>query len=396
MKVFAQHGHQPSDKITGGLTEGVIQGAILSARYLPPDRAIEKINELTAIQPGAEIVLDSEFYASRLFGTPNAQIGSLEKWSFLGNFRRRDLVRSQTVERALRTVFDSVAHLPVTAHIAPNIYISQSFDSMEAGIALNFIERSNDTFAETGLPVYATIAVDCKALLSPNDFLSFLNDITAMESRPTGFYLIVGGGPITERSDIAQSELMDANVLGGWMMLNYALRENGFRVINGYSDVLSPFLTVAGAAACATGWWSNLRTFSMGRYVRSNAAGGQLPIIRYLSKLLLNRIKRDQLTFSEIIPGILNGLPHDMDYDGETSRTTEALQTWEAISSLNNDVQSSSISDALSTLDNMVTQSEAAYSTLNSYGISAGHETSLEYLEQLRGGVEVFRKLAEI
>lgn len=397
MKVFAQHGHQPSDKLSRGLQEGVIEGVIFSSRYLNPDKAEDKLVEALLANPEAEILLDSEFYASRLKGTPNSQLGYLEKQSYLRAYRRRDLVRTEVVEGALREVYGAVRNLPVTAHIAPNIYISQSFDSMEAGIALNFIERSKECFGDSEKPVYATLAVDHNALLSPADFLSFLNDLTAMENAPDGYYLLVGGGPITERSDVAQSEIMNANVLGGWMMINFSLAQNGFRVINGFADILTPFLASAGAAACATGWWSNLRTFSMERYVRPGGAGGQLPIVRYLSKLLLNRLRIDELTFSRLVPEIMNGLPHDEDYlEGTPGRSVEALQSWEALSSLNREVVGEELDDSLARLSNLIAESTAAYAALSEYGITGGYETTTDYLGQLSGGVEVFKKLAEL
>lgn len=396
MKVFAQHGHQPSDKITRGLEEGAIDGVIFSSRYLNPDKVQEKLDDAYLANPAAEILLDSEFYASRLKGTPNSQLGYLERQSYLKTYRRRDLVRTEVVERALREVYQSVRYLPVTAHIAPNIYISQSFDSMEAGIALNFIERAKSVFGDSEKPVYATLAVDRRALLSPSDFLSFLNDVTALGTAPEGFYLLVGGGSITERSDLVQSEIMDANVLGGWMMINFSLAQNGFKVINGFADVLTPFLSAAGATACATGWWSNLRTFSMGRYVKPEGAGGQLPIVRYLSKLLLNRLRIDELSYAAVVPGIINGLPSDGEYlNGIPGRTREALQTWEALSSLNSDV-SDQLEVSLANLLDRIAQAYATYGTLTTYGITAGYETTTEYLDQLSGGIEVFRRLAEI
>ena len=64
---------------------------------------------------------------------------------------------------------------------------------------------------------------------------------------------------------------------------------DGFKVINGYSDILTPFLGVAGGTAGAFGWWSNLKAFSLDRF-NPSAGGGRLPIQRYLSLALLNRI----------------------------------------------------------------------------------------------------------
>ena len=49
---------------------------------------------------------------------------------------------SQTVDRVLEGYFKEVTDLEVTGVIAPNIYISQSFDSREAVIAKNFIRQA--------------------------------------------------------------------------------------------------------------------------------------------------------------------------------------------------------------------------------------------------------------
>ena len=397
MRVLAQHGHQPSDKITRGVTEGVIQGAILSPRYVGPERVEEKINEIREANAEAEVLLDSEYYATRQIGTPNNQLGYLEDWAYFTAQRRRDLVRGPAVEEALRSVYDAVSGLDVSAHVAPNIYIPQSFDSMEAGIALNFVAGAKGAFAPAGKPVYATLAIDRRALLSPADFSAFLDDLTALESRPDGFYVLVGGGLIDERSDLVHSEVVDANVIAGWMLLNFALAQNGFEVINGCADLLAPFLTAAGSSGTATGWWSNLRLFSMGRYIRPEGRGGQLPVVRYVSNLLMNRIRNDELrAYATIVPGVLNGLAHDADYSGVPDRTSEALQTWEAISSLNRGVRDGLIEAKLERLGNRVEQAKAAYAALQRRGLSEGIETVTEYLGQLSGAIENFRRLAEL
>jgi hypothetical protein len=398
MKIFAQTGHQTGDKATSGLQNEVIEGVIYNARNYNPQKAAERIDEARRESNEAEILFDPEFYATRQSGAPNSQLGSLEDWEYFVSYRRRDLVRTQVVETVLQSVRDAVSGLDVTAHIAPNIYISQSFDSMEAGIALSFIERTKDVFEGADKPVYATLAVDRRALLSPGDFKSFINDLTGLENSPDGIYVLVGGGPINERSDVAQSELMDANVIAGWMMLNLALSQNGLRVVNGFADLLSPFLAVAGSHACATGWWSNLRTFTMGRYVKSERGGGQLPTIRYLSNRLMNRIKIDErYAYSQALPEIVNGLPLDREYDnGTPSRTVEAMQTWEALSSLNQDVVRDDIEESLTRLKRRIRRAKEAYDELRLENITDGFEAATEYLDQLDGAIDAFKKLAEL
>ena len=241
------------------MSTGLLDGAVFSARYLNPDNAVTLLENARDANTDADILIDPEFYASLALGWENSQLGKLEKWDYLRTFKRRELARTGTVEELLKSVYKRFAFLPVTSHIAPNIYISNSFDSIEASIALGFIERTKECFGDGVRPVYATLAIDRKALLNTGDFLAFLNDLTATEVPPDGFYILVGGGSVTERSDVVHSEIMDAEVLGAWMMLNYALTENGFKVINGFTDILTPFLVAAGATGCSTGWWTNLR-----------------------------------------------------------------------------------------------------------------------------------------
>ena len=121
--------------------------------------------------------------------------------------------------------------------------------------------------------------------------------------------------------------------------------------MNGYSDMFSPLLGATGADAGCTGWFSNLRTFSLGRFGPSSG-GGRLPILRYSSKKLINRI-----TFSELdslrtrFPQVLNGLKTDELFDhevgSEPQRNQEVLQSWEAIRALNSELVKGNVRDSL-------------------------------------------------
>jgi len=397
MNILAQHGHQPGEKINRGLKEAVMNGVIFSARYAPPEKARTLINEAKLMKPDAEILLDPEFYATPLIGSPNCQLGSLADWPFFKGQKRRDLIREKAVVAILKEAQQAMINLDVSAYIAPSVYIPQSFDSIEGAAALNFIERAKGVFGKKK-PVYATLAVDGRALLSSGDFQAFVNDLTSLDDPPDGFYVLIGGGPLSERTDLVQADIIDAKVIGGWMFLNYVLSQNNFRVVNGFADVLTPFLAVAGGASCATGWWANLRVFSMGRYVKTPNSGGQTPAIRYLSKLLLNHIKNtERYDYSQVIPEIANGLSFDAAYDkGSPDRADEALQTWEALGSLASQVMTGNIANDLAALRDRVTKAGEAYARLRMFGITAGYETTTEYLDQLEKGIDVFKQLAEL
>ncbi|MDR4509753.1 MAG: hypothetical protein MRJ65_16225 [Candidatus Brocadiaceae bacterium] len=310
------------------------------------------------------------------------------------------MVTAKTVDFVLRKTFEIMGMYNASAFISPNIYISESLDSMEAGISINFINRSKILASEfnKSIPVYATLAVDYKALLNTNDLKAFLNDITALDNPPDGFYLLIGRGMINERSDIINSEVVSSAVIGGWMLINYILSINDYQIINGYSDILTPFLGAVGGFAGATGWWSNLRTFSLGKYIRPERSGGRAPNIRDLSKKLLNRITLEEWeNYSEIIPDIRNNLPHDDDYKrGVPDRAIESLQTWESFTSLNNALVKDDIEDCLKILEKTVEGADNAYSRLAGVGLTKGYEAVNEYLGTLSESINTFRKLAEI
>ena len=399
MKLFAQHGYGPGDKIINGFKDNTIDGVIFSARYEKMEKILDDAKDINSVSADAEILLDPEFYACFYAHQPDAKLGGLNEWPYFSTQRRSQLESSEKVERILADTFDTLVNLPLTSIIAPNIFIPRSFNSIEAVIAKNFIRKTQQLFEETGdkRNVFATLAIDRDTLIDQTEFEAFLNDITALDNPPDGFYIIVGGGITDYRTKISRSELIHADVIAGWMMLNYTLSINGFKVINGFSDILTPFLGCAGGYAGATGWWSNLRMFSMSRYINT-VSGGRLPTIRYLSNALLNRITHDERrAFVKLIPEINNGLPRDSDYEGgEPDRKIEVLQSWEAISHLNNENIVSEMDESLQSLENMVNRAEITYTNLAGYGLPVNREANREYMEALMESIQAFRSNAEI
>jgi hypothetical protein len=399
MKLYAQHGHAPSDKMLRATEEGVIDGVILSPRYLIPQKVTETVQELKEKNPDIEIIIDPEFYATRYTGTPNAKLRYLEKWPYFVPRKRNELlVGTNAIDSVLKDAFEAQISHNCTTLIAPNVYISNSFDSIEAAIGIGFINRARIVAddMDINVPIYATIAVGRDAIVKREDFLSFLNAITAIDSPPDGIYALVGAGPTDERVGTIRSEILASDVIGGWMLLNYSLSINGINTINGCADVLSPLLGIAGGAAGATGWWSNLQVFSMERYLRVGS-GGQPPLKRYLSKPLLNRITiNEREAFVEVVPEIMNDLKTDTLYESrEPSRTDEALQTWEAISSLNDHLISGDIERDLAQFKRHTEDAEELYNKLRSHGFSERYEANIEYITTLRESIDVFIQLAE-
>ncbi|MBM4309498.1 MAG: hypothetical protein FJ119_00910 [Deltaproteobacteria bacterium] len=399
MKLFAQHGYGPGDKILNGIQEGSISGVILSARYQKKEKLNSDIENIINISNNAEILMDPEIYACICANMPDSQLGQLVDWDFFRPHRRAQLEDTSNIDGVLGATFTTMAGFPLTSIIAPNIFIPRSFNSIEAVIAKNFIRRTMPVFAQTGdtRHVFATLAIGHHALLDRDEFGAFLNDITALDNPPDGFYVLIGGGMADERTDITRSEIMHADVIAGWMLLNFTLKMNGFKVINGCSDILTPLLGGVGGYAGATGWWTNLRMFSMNKYIRT-ASGGRQPVVRYLSNIILNRIKfSEREAIAALIPEINNGLAHDSDYEsGEPERRVEVLQTWESIKNLNEHLIGSNVEESIRRLENAIKRADATYTRLSGFGLPLDIETNREYITSLREGLKTFKQIAEI
>ena len=93
----------------------------------------------------------------------------------------------------------------------------------------------------------------------------------------------------------------------------------------------------------------------------------------------------------------MNTLGTDVLYERkEPGRTEEALQAWDAIASLNNDVITDDISKGLEQLREKIVAAEECYDKLKAYGFTDGYEANMEYLTTLRQSLIAFKKLAEL
>ena len=401
MKLFAQHGAQAGEKVTEGLAQGLLDGIVFSPRDIGIDALRSRLVEIGESWPSVERLFDPQYYAVFLADNQEARLGNLadDYSAYLQQRRRGQLEREANVRKDVRATLEFQQPLGVTAFIAPGILIPRSLNSVETVIAKNFIRVAAEEHAELNDPrkVFATLAVSREALVDKQELIEFVNEITALETPPHGFYLLVAA-----RNTDARSDIYHADVIAGWMFLNHVLKLNGFEVINGYSDILTPFLGAAGGAAGSLGWWSNLRAFSMARFSPSEG-GARLPIQRYLSVGLLNRITYFELdALRDLVPGVLNGLQLDRLYPvtesgeprgSEPKRAEEVLQSWEAVRELNRQLVHSNSNESLRRCAKAVTKAGQIYDTIP---LPLDGKSNREHLEPLREGLQLFARLAEI
>jgi hypothetical protein len=178
------------------------------------------------------------------------------------------------------------------------------------------------------------------------------------------------------------------------------LSVKGFLVINGFSDLLTPFLGAAGAEAGATGWWSNLRTFSLERFSPATG-GGRTPTERYLSCALLNRITYYELDIlRRRVRSVLNRLSTDALYAWEGSqppRNKEVLQTWDAIKALNQAlVISAAEEESLHRCGKAVETALDTYALISQQAVALNSKSGNFHLKDLDGGLRLFKRLAAL
>ena len=400
MKILAQHGFNAGDRIETALSDNLIDGVIFSPRDISADALKSKLQTIKKTYPKAEKYFDPQFYATFLAGDSDSRLGNLLSEGYNGYFqgyRRSQLESENVVKQVLRSTFEFQKQLEIDAFFAPNILVPRSFDSIYGFISKNFIRMTRTVFKELKInkPVYATIAVSRDALCDKKELEEFIKDITALKDPPDGFYILVASQSPESRADI-----YNADVIAGWMRINHSLKLNGFKVINGYSDILSPFLGAAGADAGATGWWSNLRTFSLGKFEASEG-GGRLPNQRYLSNNLLNRISYFELdVLRKEVPEVLNGLSRDEDYDKNAGsmpeRTVEVYQSWEALKFLVSKLSGKKRVDDIKICQGLMDKATRTYDLITTKKIRLEPKSNGEHLASIQEAIKLFCERAEI
>lgn len=400
MQLLAQHGFGNGEKIARALNEGLVDGAIFSAKDISPSKLASKLAEMEEDYPQSVRLFDPQFYAALIAAQPGARLGNLdgdEAHSYFEARRRRELEREPQVQEDLNTVIAYQQALPVSAIIAPNIVIRRSFDSVEGTISKNFLRNTASVASELGesRPVYATLAISLPALADRIELQNFLQEITELDDPPTGFYLLL------EKPDSGiAATLTEPDMLSRWMLVNHTLKTSGFRVINGYTDALSPYVGAAGADAVATGWYNTLKTFSLKKF-EPVSEFARRPVPRYLSRALLKSIRHTELhdlrnPFAEVLNDLSCDDYYDEDEGSAPDSTGEALQNWEGIGAMNELVHSGDVEASLESCRNALDEAEELYVRIREYGLTMRDRSGAGHIEMIREELNAFEELAEL
>lgn len=399
-KLYAQQGYGTAQKVDDALKQKYIDGVIFSPKDASPEQVKNKISELKRIDGNVDLIFDPQYYASYLASKENARLGYLsEQYPYFESKRRSDLEKESVVRDQVTACLDYQKNIEFSFLVAPNILIPRSFNSIEGVVAKHFIRQAGEQKNKhKKRKVYASLVVSREALNKEQSELdAFLDEMTTLDATPDGIYLLVAAQNTEARYDI-----YNADVIANWMLINHVFSLSGIPVINGYSDLLAPVLGAVGASAGATGWWSNLRTFSLDRFQPSESMA-RLPNQRYLSCALFNRIVFYELDIlRRKFPSVLNGISTDdlyqEDKGSEPKRANEVLQSWEAIKKLCNIFKCVEITQDLAKLKNILEEAGKLYDEIQapSTGFQFEEKSKGDHLDAIFQGIDLFAKKAEI
>ena len=400
MQILAQHGSKAGARITQGLADGLIDGVIYGAKDIAPERLRERCTEQAQNHPASVRLFDPQYYASILAAEPGVRLGYLdgdEAYPYFAARRRRDLEQEDKVSADLIACLAYQQTLPITSFIAPNIVVRRSLDSVEATIAKDFLRNTAKVHAalKDPRPVFATLAISTDALRDRIELQNFLQEITELENPPKGFYLLIEHPD----HDIPPT-LEEPDILSRWMLLNRALTLSGYEVINGYADLLAPYLGAAGTSGVASGWFNTLKVFSLKRFA-PNSGMARPPVPRYTSARLLKSIRHTELEqLRTAFPEVINSCPTDGYYEeDEGSRPSsigEALQNWDCLNRLRRLVVPGNIESSLKAIGTALDEAAETYARIGASGLSLRERSNNEHIQFVREELAAFRELAEI
>lgn len=261
MPAYQQMGHQ-SDNLIAEPRLGDYAGAILSPVNYSADQVSVQLADVRGRQ-GFEAVMDPQLYV------PESERGQLRAWPYFpGDVDSADLSSEAWWKSVAQQLAEVCRRLEVPAVCSPAV-VPRAFSVEYFTSTVRAAGLLGDCLQGSGIQLLQTVVVGLADLSQAGRPL----EIASIISRtPADRVYLVLVGDTEPRRELAQVE-----ELKGAMRLIAALEGADLRVLVGHcsSDLL--LWKVAGATACASGKFFNLRRFTRSRFEEPAQGGGQLP-----------------------------------------------------------------------------------------------------------------------
>lgn len=286
MAVLHQMGHHSNNLID--LPEmAAFAGAIFSPINCTQAEAAEQIVSVRQAKKNFEVIFDPQLYI------PSTNRGKLKKWPYFPrDFDTADSASPSWWNDLNKKLATACKKVKVDTVCSPLI-IPKVFDDKYYA---NIIAVSNDLaglLLGAGIGVMQTVLANLVDIARDDRALEVASIVSATDA--DRIYLVLMGDTYPRR------ELSDVDELVGAMRLIKALERNAIPVTVGFcsSDIL--MWKAAGATACASGKFFNLRRFTRQRFEEPSEGGGQLPywfeeaLLAFLRQGDLLRVRKQDL-----------------------------------------------------------------------------------------------------
>lgn len=402
MSVLAQCGYGRGSKIERGLSDGIIQGAIMSPRDERRDRLESAIQQWGDDYPDSLVLFDPQFYAATLNAPRDGYLREYDYYDNNNGLGRTNFSGSR-IRRYIQECLD-YQHEDLGEHITYLISPSVLFDDCRdywSQVALDMAVEAADYHAqlEEPQPLLISIIVSETAFQSLEAMEEFLDALTDLDVE--GFYIVV------RRHSNSLQNAMEAAAFSRFMYFCYVLADiNEYTVIVGYSDWHSFLLESVGVDYTACGWYQNLRQFSIARFQPST--GGGRARKRYSTTELLSSPliipELQDIHLAGSLTDVLSGSPYDSilagnPVAGEPNWTDEisCLAHWFSLRSLSNRIGlHSNTPERIQETLQVLQGAHTIYRRFESQGISFDPLTGPAHINEWRDAIQGFRGIAQI
>ena len=392
MTIFAQHGWGKSGKIERGMTDGSIQGVIMSPRDELRDNLAAFLSTIQASYPNAERLVDPQLYAGTIWPVRDGRLPNYSRYKqhlTPGSFSPAE------IRNFVRTALEWQDQLAVSTVVSPTVMVDD-LGSQWAQIAMMLAQETVDQH-DGSKPLLISLVVTEEVLRQRTPVDYWLNGLTELDV--DGFYLVVRRMAATYRQHYDSAE-----VLTSLLRICYSLAElNRYRVLVGYTDMATLLLHAVGVTGTGAGWSTGLRQFSLRRF--QPVSGGRQPRIRYSSLPLLNSIyvtDLDGIYNAGRVTDVLSGTPFDARFNGPTNPENvpwppdeAALHHWRVLADISRLPVGTRIGDRLDRAHDLIAQALALYAQIGNL-VPLTTETGPTHLDQWLDALNRFRSDAAV
>ena len=387
MTILGQHGYAKSDKIQQGIEDGSIQGVIMSPRDERPQNLVSFLSQLPH---WVERLVDPQFYVGAI---SNPRQGKLDDYSHYATNLAPASFTPAAITRYVDDTLEWQDALNVSMVVSPTVIVD-ALSNRWAQIAMTMAQESLYRHSSER-PLLISLVIGEDALLETTLVDAWLNELTQLDV--AGFYLVV------RRSQEDYRQQYDPEILSSLLRVCYSLAQvNEYKVIVGYSDLVTLLLHAVGVEGTGAGWYASLRQFGLRRF--SQVTGGSQPRPRYTSRPLLNSIfifELNSIYNNGYIANVLSDTNYDQPFNGNQNPGNvswpprdAALHHWRVLSDIAESISGTTVSARLDSVRSSIGQALALYTQI---GLDLFRtETGPTHLQQWLDALDRFRSDAQV